>query len=810
MQIDKQTFIFFVIMFIFLSVPGGGDQPHSDRDKVTLEKFKQCTESAFAELSNTTYTGGYGNVTGFLLSYNDSLEHKNASNWPIHEYNSEHPWVEDEKFSVLPNVVSEKVQSFWSKDRVGEGDDELAYMLNITGRTYGKFVSNGTELGVKPVKLSIPSYLKDYAAEYTDYKRREEQERYDNDPDTNDPPSDYPLGDWESNSRDGNITATDGKIYIGLENMDYTFKEAEFKNIKEEDHINNAMFVNVEVLLSDFPSIEQHRVTMIGVYLQDSGSLLTATTSAKFRSNFALPHLSMTSENYDLSQKLLSQLMNLDGSDNNFSTDILNRHIIKANDQCEYILYAQFEKTEFTKKELREIDDELRIPTGRPLKSKIPKLKIKQFLLYSPDCGRVIQSAPGVIVEGDKREVFNLRIKTMLTLFAGLLMLQLILFIRQIQIVKTPGQLSTLSSTTVSIFGYQDSLVALCTLLTTNLYYGLYLLPVCMCVFSFIMAGIFEMRFLVNILVNQANERGISWWEILRSSSSRQQNEQAQTANENTGNETTEGAAAAAGTGVINNTTGTAVTMDQTDESRIANGLFAKTFFLTLTSFFFLITALQWRNSFRHISEFIGLILMNTYWLPQFFRNTLKNRRRSFSWEFIICSSFLRVCPVYYLTLYENNPMRHHKNVPLALTVTIWLVFQMVLLKLQEKFGARFWINDKWLPKAYDYHPILNVSDLENGFSSDILANIRELHEADDSTGIVTCKVDCTICMNEIDLPVIVNSEVKITGPGSTDRAHAQEYMITPCHHIFHTECLEDWMKYKLQCPVCRSSLPPV
>ncbi|KAE8249287.1 hypothetical protein A4X13_0g5267 [Tilletia indica] len=40
-------------------------------------------------------------------------------------------------------------------------------------------------------------------------------------------------------------------------------------------------------------------------------------------------------------------------------------------------------------------------------------------------------------------------------------------------------------------------------------------------------------------------------------------------------------------------------------------------------------------------------------------------------------------------------------------------------------------------------------------------------------------------------------------GGGRTD------IMVAPCHHIFHTECLERWLQYKSECPSCRMPLPP-
>ena len=34
--------------------------------------------------------------------------------------------------------------------------------------------------------------------------------------------------------------------------------------------------------------------------------------------------------------------------------------------------------------------------------------------------------------------------------------------------------------------------------------------------------------------------------------------------------------------------------------------------------------------------------------------------------------------------------------------------------------------------------------------------------------------------------------------------------MLTPCHHVFHSDCLERWMKLKSTCPDCRAELPNI
>jgi Ring finger domain len=52
--------------------------------------------------------------------------------------------------------------------------------------------------------------------------------------------------------------------------------------------------------------------------------------------------------------------------------------------------------------------------------------------------------------------------------------------------------------------------------------------------------------------------------------------------------------------------------------------------------------------------------------------------------------------------------------------------------------------------------------------------------------------LECSICYENIDV---------------RDRF---KYMLAPCNHLYHSECLKQWMEVKMECPICRTVLPPL
>ena len=57
---------------------------------------------------------------------------------------------------------------------------------------------------------------------------------------------------------------------------------------------------------------------------------------------------------------------------------------------------------------------------------------------------------------------------------------------------------------------------------------------------------------------------------------------------------------------------------------------------------------------------------------------------------------------------------------------------------------------------------------------------------------------ECIICMTALNL----------TGHENQEIVNFARTMHTPCRHMFHEDCLNNWMAVKMECPTCRSSLP--
>lgn len=196
----------------------------------------------------------------------------------------------------------------------------------------------------------------------------------------------------------------------------------------------------------------------------------------------------------------------------------------------------------------------------------------------------------------------------------------------------------------------------------------------------------------------------------------------------------------------------------------------------------------------------------------------MRNCRQALTWEYILGISVLRLLPIVYCYTKSSNPLRIDTDTFAAVVLAGWVSLQVLALAVQQFLGPRLFVKQSWCPPAYDYHPLLHdeAGDVESGSMLPIgfVASATQAKEKNDTKDKDTSRnikiFDCAICMNDIEVPVVSSKEKVDRNNLGLNWLGRRNYMVTPCRHIFHSECLEGWMRLRLVCPICRETLPPL
>ncbi|OAA66073.1 Zinc finger, RING/FYVE/PHD-type [Cordyceps fumosorosea ARSEF 2679] len=258
---------------------------------------------------------------------------------------------------------------------------------------------------------------------------------------------------------------------------------------------------------------------------------------------------------------------------------------------------------------------------------------------------------------------------------------------------------------------------------------------------------------------------------------------------------------------------------------------------ISLVFSFVTLSSPTWYPSARAVYLDLCALAYLSLWLPQIRRNALRNCRRALAWPFVLGQSLLRAAPLAYFWLWPGNFLFARTSPRSFAALAAWLWLQLVVLAAQDVLGPRFAVPAGWLPAAWDYHPVLREDNLEaGGLPIGLLAVDDEAGPAPDgsarrrrssSAAAATAGekakraggssarhvIDCSICQEILEVPVVRaggDEDGSGSGVGVANVFARRMYMVTPCRHIFHTACLESWMKFRLQCPICREDLPPL
>lgn len=767
MEIDGNTLlIIIIVLFLFFSTPGG-DGVSSQYEFNQLETFKKQLSAEYESFERMNYNSGFRNITGFKLSLNDVIDdpQRNAT-YPIPSKDYEH-WFQNQDYLMLPQDVTSRIKNeVWSPDM--DDPEENIFPPNITSSLLGRIqlVSNNKH---PSIPMPIPRFYEG-PTEFSDVT----------------PPmgESYPE-EWPVNSELHNVTFDTGQLTIHLTHVDKVASKlgSERKNFFNSQ-TDRWKFLNLRISLSDKGEHEKHLLHTNAIYDVRRGRILAMSESAKFHSRFAFPHYmnlqdgreSDDKEMFESLKKAIEEYWKTSNFVKTLTMGDLQDWYDESVLKCEYMVFLQLSPwNQYTRDQIKMIDDELNWPLGRPANlSHLPPVTISKGILYSPDCGVELAFQDA---KGERYELKIRSIRTHLLFGIGLFIGQIYLLLCQMHHTNTPSSVNKISVYCFSMINLVDGSLATIYFFAANFLPELYLPLVTSAFACFILASVFETRYLISVYASQLNERNIGITTLLRGG--HPNNEEG-------------------GTG-----TGTTVVPD---ESSISGSLYARFFFMLVTFTVLALSAMSWPRKLRMIFEYSVIIVLNSYWLPQIFRNAIKgtlprrNRLRDqraneamgvrrqnkmpLLWKFVLGTTLIRTLPVVYVFTYSSNVFRHHRNVRFVVVLCLWLLFQIAMLYSQDILGSRWFLPKMSIPEGYSYHKAMPAQDLlEHG-----------------STAKYT--IDCAICMSEV--PVRVEEVVE------THKVDEQTYMVTPCNHIFHTHCLENWMSYKLQCPVCRSQLPPL
>ncbi|CAD8047632.1 unnamed protein product [Paramecium sonneborni] len=209
---------------------------------------------------------------------------------------------------------------------------------------------------------------------------------------------------------------------------------------------------------------------------------------------------------------------------------------------------------------------------------------------------------------------------------------------------------------------------------------------------------------------------------------------------------------------------------DLFDQQRMRKAItyFFAQFYFSLIIYFILMYFFYPYNWFIYIT---GMCL-----LPQIIHNVRIGNNPKFISYYI----FGILIPSMIYQIYNRAcPTNLHGFEPSVAFCMIFLseyLLQIIVLYIQFKLGPRSFIPKCFLPKQYKYLRILNI---------------QEDYE------------ECAICLTSL-------SDDPFDTQDLTEKLIIKQAMLTPCKHWFHPSCLRSWIDIKMQCPTCRSDLPPL
>lgn len=230
------------------------------------------------------------------------------------------------------------------------------------------------------------------------------------------------------------------------------------------------------------------------------------------------------------------------------------------------------------------------------------------------------------------------------------------------------------------------------------------------------------------------------------------------------------------------------------------------------------------------------MLALYSFWIPQIVLNVITQAKTPMHKYFIYGMSFSRmVVPLYIYAMKKNFLKEVYPEAPYdpwtCQCLVLWVTFQTAILIGQSKYGARFMIPARFLPPKYDYSRPIPPSVLNNAVTgsnttTEEIVDTAASRPTDRHATSVTTRNRIRNRSQHGRSASAVTEDPTITALSSTATTTTtttvleccicyenidvmrQSYMLAPCNHLFHRDCLIQWMDIKMECPTCRTELP--
>ncbi len=213
---------------------------------------------------------------------------------------------------------------------------------------------------------------------------------------------------------------------------------------------------------------------------------------------------------------------------------------------------------------------------------------------------------------------------------------------------------------------------------------------------------------------------------------------------------------------------------------------------------------------------FLTFILFFITWIFQIYYSIKTSTKPPQPFSYIFLFTFSKMFAPIYIKAYPYNIFQLEPSYKKVIFICITLFIESIIISLQKILGPKFFIPKFLKGKQYNYYKNyneINENDLES------ICPICLVKIKDDPTKESDIKLELVSGDSINNINNVIEEEEKKISIGEKiikiieswkKNLNKKPLMVTPCHHIYHTICLEKCLESRNLCPCCRTQIPSI